>query len=219
MIKAYHHVSRVPLERILRGGVISPVAFRLDPDEIWCLDALEEVYEDSFHEDANPEALRGMELLIEKRQEEVAAVSSRETDETGLFCGDFLAGDAFSVFLSTGQWGIIDEDASPHGFVFDAEELIDRGAVLRGDDLLGNYDSIIADAAWLKGPATLVRYKLEQQFDAIKKEWLLKGGAAIAHLRKDPDEWNEIVFEGSLNLDWAIEMWADGVLVPPVAKS
>ena len=90
--------------------------------------------------------------------------------------------------------------------------------MLRGDDLLGNYDGIIGGAAWLKGSATAVRDELEWQFDAIKKEWLLKGDAAIAHLRKDPDEWNELVFEGSLNLDWAIEMWDDGVQVPPLVK-
>ena len=150
MIKAYHRVERFPLERILKNGAIFPVAFRLDPDFMVasCRDLLQQVNEYVLDE-GNPRAVRGVELLIEKRRKEIAAVSTGETDETGLFCGDFLAGDAFSVFLSTGEWGGIDEEAASHGFVFDAEDLLRRGAVVRRGDLLDSYDYTLTGATWM----------------------------------------------------------------------
>lgn len=213
MIKAYHHVERFPLEKILKKGAIFPVAFRLDPEYLQgCMDLLFTVRE-NVADEGNPEAIRGVELLIEKRWNEIAAVSSRETDETGLFCGDVLAGDAFSVFLSTGGWGRVEEEVAPNGFVFDAEDLIRRGALFRGDDLLGNYDYTLEGAAWLKGSATAIRDELERQLDAVQKRWQVKGEAAIAKLRKDPEEWDELVFAGPVNLKWAVEMWDDGELV------
>ena len=217
MIKAYHHVYRFPLDQILQKGVISPVAFRLDPDYLveTCVGLIDNVHEYAA-DDGNPRAVRGVELLIEKRRKEIAAVSNRETDETGLFCGDLLAGDAFSVFLSTGQWGRIDETVIPNGFVFDAEDLIRRGAVIRGGDLLDAYDYILPGAAWLEGSAAAIRKELERQLAQIKQEAQLKGEAAIAHLKKDPGEWDELVFPGPVDLDWAVEMWEDGVLIPRV---
>ena len=155
---------------------------------------------------------------MEKRQKEIAAVSSRETDETGLFCGDFLAGDAFSVFLSTGWWGRIDENLTPNGFVFDAEDLIRRGAVVRGD-LLSSYDYTIPEAAWLEGSAASIRRQLERHLDELQKENELKGDAAITHLKKDPDEWEELVFRGPIDLDLAVEMWDNGILTDTLVKS
>ncbi len=219
MIKAYHHVYRAPLDQILQKGVIAPVAFRLDPKYLeGCIDMLQQVQEYAA-DDGNPEAIRGIELLIESRWKEIEAVSSGETDDTGLFCGDILAGDAFSVFLSTGWWGRVDENLTPNGFVFDAEDLIRRGAVVREGDLLGVYDDIITGSAWLKGSAPAIRDQVLRQLYATKKEAQMEGEAAISYLKKDPGEWEELAFEGSLNLDWAIEMWDNGTQVQPLEKS
>lgn len=61
------------------------------------------------------------------------------------FALDRLAGDNEYVFLSIGKryWSLL-EDAN-YGFVFDAEQLIRAGAILRSQDLLSSYEEALEE--------------------------------------------------------------------------
>lgn len=221
MIKAYHHVDQFPLERILEKGGIFPVAWRVDPEVVRaeCDGEINELREMVLDEDGNPIAVQGVTLLMEERVREISAASTRETEETWLFCGDFLAGDAFSVFLSAGQWGRSEgETIVPNGFVFDAEDLIkNRGVLVRPADLLGSYIGILDEVPWMEVDSPQEACdEIARQLLMAKKEHELKGREALSYLRKNPKEWHELLSPGPLNIDLAVEMWDDGVLIPRV---
>lgn len=218
MIRAYHHVRNVPVQGLLQKGAIFPAAFRVNPEALrglceWVLDPLEETVED---EGGNPFVVQGLKLLMEDRLRRVNAVSSRETDATGFFCEDLLAGDLFSVFLSTGRWGRGDEEVIPNGFVFDAEALVRRGAAVRLGDLMDGYSGVIEEMPWWDAQsAKEAGERLEKKLEEVKERWELKGEKAVRQLRKNPKEWHEIAFFAPLLVDWAIEVWENGVMLVP----
>ncbi len=222
VIKAYHHVYQFSVWGILKTGSILPAAYRINPQDLVgsCWDQLDFLKEMELDENGNPIGRRGVELLIQERVDEILAVSTQETDETGFFCGDFLAGDTFSVFFSTGEWGRVDETVTPNGFVFDAEDLVRRGAALRDGDLLEGYQHHIEGMAWTKARSPEgARIALKRKLSQIQKEFEVKGEQAIRELRKDPNEWRELVFPGPVDLTWATEMWENGALVSTLAST
>ncbi len=221
VIKAYHHVDRFPVWEILKKGSILPAAYRINPTHLVgsCWDQLYFLKEMELGEGGNPIGRAGVELLIHERVDEILEVSSQETDDTGFFCGDLLAGDAFSVFLSTGEWGRGDAEEKANGFVFDAEDLIRRGAVLREGDLLDPYNQVTEGMAWTKAKSPKAARKvLKRKLSQIQTEYEFKGERAIQELRKDPNEWRELLFPGPVSLTWATEMWEDGALVSTLAS-
>ena len=216
VIKAYHHVYNFPVLEILEKGVILPAAYRINPRDLEgsCFGELDELKENILGEDGTPVGALGVELLMRERLGEIIAVSSQETDDTGFFCGDLLAGDVFSVFLSAGEWGRGDAPEVPNGFVFDAVDLIRRGAAVREGDLMEAYLYEIQGMAWTKAKSPeSARNILKRRLANVKKDGELKGGQAIQELKKNPGEWYELVFPGAVEVEWAKEVWENGVLV------
>ncbi len=221
VIKAYHHVYNFPVLEILEKGVILPAAYRIDPRDLEgsCFGELDELKENILGEGGNPVGALGVELLMRERLGEIIAVSSQETDDTGFFCGDLLAGDVFSVFLSAGEWGRGDAPEVPNGFVFDAVDLIQRGAAVRKGDLMEPYLYEIQGMAWTKAKSPeSARTILKRKLSEIKKEGELKGDRAIQELKKNPGEWYELVFPGVVEVEWVKEVWENGVLVSSLAS-
>lgn len=212
MIKAYHSIYRTPLEEIVQAGVILPAAFRVDPDvlEGHCESLIDEIRETAFDEGGNWTAVKGIELLINNRLKEMASVSLQNTEETGFYCADLLARDVYSVFMSIGDW----EDFGrkhPTGFVFDAEELINKGAIVRIGDLLQEYDDIITDMLWskYKSPEKVMNI-LNNRLEEAKRENEISGIRAINYIRSSLKVYNELTYPGPLNLGLAKEVWDNG---------
>jgi len=215
MIQAYHYVEPPPLGQItvselLEKGAIFPAAFRVQPDiiEHRCEQEMD-IYQDI----GTPMGLRGLRILMAERSREVADVSSGTTRGTGFYCEDLLAGDALLVFLSVSKWGIADAEVIPNGFVFDAEEIIRRGASLRMGDLQMNFGYAIENALMRDYPSpAAARDSLKRALAAVLARYQFSGNRALRLLRKDPAAYREIVFPGPIALDWAIEAWENGEL-------
>lgn len=216
MIIAYHYVEPPPLGRISVGDLLTKraifaAAFRVQPDII---EPLCDQEMDFYQDIGTPMGLRGLRILMAERTREIAAVSSGTTRETGFYCEDLLAGDAFLVFCSVGKWGIADVEVIPNGFVFDAEDLVRRGASVRKGDLQMNFGYAIENVLRRNHPSPEAAHEaLKLALAGVLKRGQLSSTGALKLLRKDPEAYKEIVFPGPIALDWAVEIWENGTLV------
>lgn len=88
---------------------------------------------------------------------------------------DHLAGDTRFVFLSVGRRYWLPVDGLNYGFIFDAEDLLQRGAILRTHDLMSNYEEALEEAVTKFAPF------LEPS------SWPAEQLAALFHSLEDPD--------------------------------
>lgn len=242
MIKAYHRVSsNSALKSIMDAGQIVPAAYRLDPDRIT----------DLCKEDMGPGldmASPGGKAISDLTEEAVAyfgdmqrGLHAEKTRATALKCVDILSGDAGRVFLSPGTWSEAGRGLGwpLSGFVFDAEVLVEGGAVLRKRDFFSHYQRVLRDLLENKSiqSADEAKELFLSGIQAIHGKQLRDGAAADAIRRYEvPDDkghlkpyelqrdlgWSvqeELVWGGPLPLDLAIEIWQDDELIVPVKAS
>lgn len=234
MIEAFHLVpSREALNRIAARGEILPGSMRLDPDlflekcELEFMELAEKASIDEPDVKLNTTVLAALKDLAResieglKRLQRVAGVDGTQRT-TQYACPDLLAGDLERVFLSVADWphwaNQISEEDRFHGFVFDAQDLVEKGARLRPKDILRDYRWALEDLL-----RTRMRSKDRAYVAAIKalqyvqreNEW--KSGSAIAFLispsmqesrEKAREEGStiELVWDGPLPLEWAVDV-------------
>lgn len=226
MIKAYHQVGadgwtkkqlRKVLEDVLREGQIYPATHRLAREEmeIECFTGKdrEATIEQRFP-DATPKALAALKWMA---QDVIRRLPKRGQTQSLFNCTDLIAGDLDLVFLSPGDWYSV-----MNGFVFDAEELLMKGARFRPMDLLGNFNYVIEQVSSRKFKSMLdAMEEIEEALREERETRELTGEEGIWDLRSclegggdypEPDGQckGEIVWEGPLPLDLAIEVWENG---------
>lgn len=214
MIKAYHQVGsdawekqelQAAYDEVLAHGSIEPAIHRLDRSEMEkeCFDKKRDADLTQRFPDASSHARTALAQMARDKISELAETGSTYS----LFnCVDMLAGDLELVFLRPYNWYAVD-----NGFVFEAAELIRKGAKLRRADALGAYGAIIGETAKQKYPSVAAARKaLERELRDVR-EYVEHGGSTALDLLKDgvPGD-SEIVWRGSLPLSLAIEGWRYG---------
>lgn len=154
MIKAYHRVSsNSALKTVMEAGRIVPAAYRLDPGMIHelCEQDVGPRLDMASHAGQAIEELVGEAVAyFERAQREIPGTKTRAT---ALKCIDILSGDAGRVFLAPASWSEVGRALGwpVSGFVFDAEELIHEGALVRKSDYFWAYSAALSDL--LKEPS------------------------------------------------------------------
>lgn len=216
MIPAYHYVSSpTALERILEEGQVVPAVHRLSGKTIRgiCDETLDLVLR-MYAVGAPPEILTGIQALRELGEEaaafyeRIAKPAGAEFQTTKLQCVDILSGDGGKVFLAPWRWPLV-AHGKKTGLVYDAEDLVRRGAGYRPKDLMFDY----SEAVWegLRGWRTVGEAKgaiLRSLKAALK--WEYHGEDALSGLRASAGRRPEITWEGPLPVEWAMEIWSDG---------
>jgi hypothetical protein len=227
MIKAYHQVGtdsmssgkRAELfDRILKLGTILPAIERVQRREMKneCFSPLESYGEPIWSKFQL--ATRKAMAAIEKMAKEVIEQLPEEGTTHTLFnCTDLLAGDLGRLFLSIGGW----YTGFKNGFVYDAQDLLMRGAMFRPFDLLGHFNSAITEAAKLnyktvgeaRGVIESMIYGEIEDRSYTGKEGIDELDACIAGAGDYQDKpgcpSGEIVWEGRLPVSLATEAWRD----------
>lgn len=106
--------------------------------------------------DPSPQQRAEIRVALQKRFEEISTagyIKARRHLPQGLDCPDRstweddLSGDDQYVFLSVGERYLNQIENVAYGFIFDAEDLIQRGAILGLHDLAADYTEIIGRTA------------------------------------------------------------------------
>lgn len=228
MRKAFHQVWGIPVKELLKKGSLKPAIDHIDPNFIAdsCFDAVDDLQMEMIRKD-RAVAHEAVEVLHEIVQHEAEMVDKYQRDEgiqgktthSNLTCLDILANDFDKIFCSVFNW--IDPGANPSGFVFDADFLLDKGATLRGDDLIESYKDAIKKVF----TETMSRGEYRDAFADVIQRVLLDnertGSIAKAFLDRVEREGKadakrgrkgtiEIVFAGEIPLEWAKEVWHEG---------
>ena len=219
-MKAYHFVlaGGKAVDTIQSTGTLFPALYRLNPATLQeqCEDIVEQL---SYAVERDPEKeapVEAVKELIDDRIGELYVAQEQhlgEEERTKFQCDDLLAGDLGLVFLSLKEWayeiyGLHRLDFKPNGFVFDAQQLLKHGALIRNADLLELYSLAMTDLIWHEHYDTVTGAKkaLLQKLDTIQRlhqfESIPAGGPPLAA---------ELVFPGPIPVEWAIEVWKDGV--------
>lgn len=216
-VKAYHQVLGVnALDRILEEGAILPGAFRLDPQwvEAQCAKGIVRLTRPSPQDD--PEAIRAINdqvayAISELKQFQAERGITGATHPTQLECVDIMFGDAYRVFLSPHEFRFAGPDT---GLVYDAYELVERGAVIRGLDFIRRYKEILDEVirgggeyGWITHPGERMETMVE---DLHARELSDLGELDRFALNRDAASQAEVVWEGPLPVAWAIEVIRDG---------
>lgn len=216
MIRAYHQVGTDSMEprdrenllkKVMEIGSLLPAVERVSRAEMEaeCFGSEREV---ALHQRfrSSPEtlaALRDMAGEWTRRLPEEGSV------HTMFNCVDILAGDLGRLFLSVGDWYTV-----PTGFVFDAEELVEKGAAFRPSDMLRNLDFAVENAVKERFRSVgAARKRIEQVIDEVVADNNFYGKEAVRELRhfaKKLYGTEELVWEGRLPLDLAVEAWSEG---------
>ncbi len=220
-ILAYHYIPPKFVDTVLADGRIKTALEHTNPYKFrdYCEDSIKDLVERMVDRNSDV-VMRNVATLFYFVNKEVESVGEWQRDEgiepvegeTKFYCWDFLAGDIEGVFLGLDNfphWADV-----PNGLVFDAEELVRRGARLRMGDLLPRYEEAVRRVM----TEDLEDYEfietLEEALQDVKTKGEFQGDAAIRKMRKGEwrgvDESPELVWPGSLPVEWAIEVWKDG---------
>lgn len=225
MIKAYHQVgsdAQEPFKRealfdqVLELGEIIPATLRVARSEMEfeCFNGPASVNLRSRFKDSGRYAL---EALEEMAVDVIDQLPEEGTKQTHFNCVDLLAGDLDLVFLSPGRWYAV-----PNGFVFDAMELLEEGAAFRPIDLLGQLDLGLKEVSQSNYPnVSEARYAIEAEIQDVLQNGQFFGSQAVRRLKsyiKSGKTLGELVWDGPLPLDLAIEGWKENKLVWTRAK-
>lgn len=225
MIKAYHSTRTVEsLEKILAEGAILPGIYRLNEEAI--RGACEK---DAKGYDAryglNPVVVGGLSQLIDEFIRDHAEMFIRKAGPTALRCPDILVGDAGRVFLSAYRWTLardIEKRRFPKtGLSFDAIDLVKKGAAVRPFDLYGHFHWELIDKFQARyASREQARENIARGLASRVEAGSLYGDEAIAYLHKGlkddqilydlEQEDVEVVWEGPLPVEWAVEEWRNG---------
>jgi len=224
-VKAYHQVlGEGAFERVLESGIIIPAVMRVDPTgvETKCMDWVDEW--DRETKDPDVAVLQAMREMLsdatqDMRHAQAEAGVTVKTRKTNLFCIDILFGDIWNIFLSPFEFAL---EGDQTGFVFDAEELVARGASVRLLDFMQKYGPVVD---------TVLRRKQGQHIEDPRERLMAVLEEAVGSLERTGDEalevmrtaekegikgWYDMEFiwkEGALPIDWAIEVWEKGKLI------
>lgn len=198
------------ITEILSVGEIKPAIERLDRSEMEAecfTDPARGATLTQRFEKATPIVMKALEAIA---KEKIAKLPDSGFTH-GLFnCVDLIAGDLEYVFLKPGNWYSL-----PNGFVFNAEDLLKKGAKFRGQDLLGGYNAVIEGASEesFTSVSDAKRY-LEEELGAIHEFFQSTGRAAIQKMKvalpPSPGDLAEIVWPGALPVSMAVEVWENG---------
>lgn len=236
MIKAFHRVSsNSALKAIMEAGGIVPAAYRLDVDRIRDLCEEDVGPRLDIASPAGQAIVEFTEEAITYFEDIQRGSPSRKTRATALKCIDILSGDAGRVFLSPGTWSEAGRGLGwpLSGVVFDAEVLVGNGAFLREMDFFSSYQRVLRDLLEDRSIGSVEEAK--ERFGAgikVIHDKQLAGADAIDVLRRyeiavgeehlKPYELQrkrgfsvqeELVWDGPLPLDLAIEVWQDDMIV------
>lgn len=213
-ILAYHQVGAEdwePEEReeavreIAEEGRILPASMRLDAGEMEA-----ECFTDPERGGTIRERFRGASSKVIAALEEIARKKIAKLPDSGvthsLFnCVDLVAGDLEVVFLTPGRWYSV-----PTGFVFDAEELLRKGARFREEDMLGGYTGVIEGASDVRHASVAeARRYIERELADIHKYFESTGREGIERMREARGELRELVWPGPLPLRLAVGAWIE----------
>lgn len=221
-VRVFHHIPDISIEHVLQEGVVRPAIFRLEPS-IWlgdCADRIRNlVWNLREPNDVATQALGDLpaEIAAELQtwQEAHGVIpTSRQTD---FQCWDFLAGDLGSVFLSVGDW-VHWGRRDPSGLVFNGQELVKLGARVRPYDLALAYRQALED--FLVQPFTNIeeaKRVIRETLEQVRWKGELRYVEAAEFLRKKGpwvgDARPEVVWTGDLEVNFATELWRDGLQV------
>lgn len=224
MIKAYHMVGSdewssrdlaAALDEILEVGELLPASHRLDRKEMEA-ECFTGKNRGSTIRQKWPKATRNSLLaLAAMAREKIDELPASGLDRSLFNCADLLAGDLELIFLRPGDWYSV-----PNGFVFDARELMEKGACFRPKDLLGEYVQAIDVVVRQKYRSVArAREEIRAMIDLVKGEMeyceagayqvleaCVNGKGVCAGRRNDL----EIIWPGPLPLSMAIEVWKNG---------
>lgn len=224
MIKVYHAIGTGRyretspeleaelFDAIAAQGSIFPASYRVQRAQMYdrCLGLDRKVFRTCAKDSA-----KAFEAIREMAEEVVERLPVDGDPHTKFTCLDLLAGDLDRIFLTVERWfGNI-----KNGFVFNAEQLIEHGAVVRDHDLLDEIHGAV-ERACQKSFATVsgARRSIEQSIRKTINAHTYQGSAAMELLLdcvQDPPCIAELVWKGPLPLDIAIEAWRAGSRVFP----
>lgn len=224
MIRAYHFVPAPVLDDVLGLGRVEPGIMRIDPS-IWiwdCQNRIRGLVDDmrAAGDPVDETALSAIHELVAGKAEELARRQRREGAEarqtkTEFQCLDFLAGDLERVFLAVHDWPWF-AAREVSGLVFDAEELIWNGGVVRPIDLAETYDAEVRKI--LKKPWKSGKKAAEAVLEALEgvkgrheisssEALRFVGAAARGGNWPEPPE---LLWPEALPVDMAMEIWKNG---------
>lgn len=218
MIKAYHQVGSdewsseeraQAIREIRQVGMIHPASSRMDRHEME-IECFTGKNRGSTLIQRFPKATpKGRAALKELAQEKIDRLPESGFTQ-GLFnCLDLLSGDFELIFLRPGGWYSVD-----NGFVFDAEQLLKKGARFRRTDLLGGYHAAVEGALSEKYDSIeAAKEVILLEIGAIQDHFQSTGRQAIKAMKDNLTPTSEIVWRGSLPIDLALEIWSEGRLV------
>lgn len=224
MIKAYHQVGSdewspedlaAAVDEVMRVGSIIPAVDRVDRKEMDRECFTDEDRGSTIRQKwpkATPNALAALEEIA---RTQVNKLPDSGITQTLFNCADLLAGDFELVFLRPGDWYAV-----PNGFVFDARELLKKGARFRPRDLLGEYVAALNVVVTQKyNSLRAARREILAMIDLVKGEMEYKGEDAYKFLEeclkgkwicKDQGYDHEIVWPGALDIRLATQTWKNG---------
>lgn len=213
MTLAYHLVPKDAFQAISEYGHIVPAIERLSHEVLQnrCSSEMENLANGLKGQPVDPVAWRAVGRLEAERLQEFAERSPGSHTVTQLGCVDLLALDAENVFLQVGEWPSWASER-PTGFIFEAEELLRRGASLREKDLAVSYWAGIQKFV-LKKFDNLddAKEALVSMFREIQAKYDRTGAEAAKALKKRRrgSEPAELLWHGrlpiSLAVDWVYE--------------
>lgn len=203
-------------DHILRLGTILPAIERVKRREMQdeCFSPLE-IHGAPIRHKFEGATRKAMAALEEMAQEVIDQLPEKGTTHTLFNCTDLLAGDLDRLFLSIGGW----YTGFKNGFIYDAQDLLMRGARFRPFDLLGHFNSAITEAVKLNYKTVKeARGVIESMIDGeiqdrsyTGKEGLDDLDACLAGAGDYQDNprcrRSEIVWEGRLPVSLAVEAW------------
>lgn len=213
MIPAYHAVPKRAFRKVLGVGHLTPAIERLHPNVFTesCERQISNLGDLLEGKRLDPIGMKVLKNLSSKMiddlsrwQEESGIEASSEHTQLG--CVDFLAKDVENVFLQVGRWpdwGSI----SPAGFVFNSEDLVERGATFRRRDLAPLYWSGLQKIMTRKFKDVGSAQKaITSMFLEIQRENDLIGSAALKALKERPGRQPaELLWNGRLPIELAVE--------------
>ena len=221
MIPAYHFIPSESIKDVLREGVIRPGSERVDPSsfEWYCGDEINELLRDMREQGkkVNPIALEVLQSLVASEINSLYDWQRELKDgpgsgQTQFKCWDLLAKDIDLVFLQAWGWPTFTEANT--GLIFDAEDLVRKGAAVRTHDLVATYDAMIQGVLSGKWDDHGDVYQaFEDGFERIFKGYQFTGEEALRLLRRKPtkyDEAQELVWGGDLAVALAVEVVKPG---------
>ena len=140
--------------------------------------------------------------IVWERIDELPEEPAGKRLPTMIGCLDIMAGDHENVFLAVDAW----VSYPRNGFVFDAFELVAKGAGIRLDDFRDGYRLALTKTGRAKSVGAM-RDAILRAIGTVKRHELHGREAKEALLRFRHGEYTEVVWPGPLPVEWAMAVW------------